>query len=210
MIKDLSGQKFGILTVLNFDGIKNSKYYWNCKCECGIEKVMRSDNIKTSNSCGCVTKFKSKHNLSHSRFHRIWNGMIARCTDENKENYKYYGGRGIKVCKRWLNFENFIKDMYPTYEEDLTLDRKNPNGNYNKKNCRWATIETQNKNRRNSIYVVYKGERFFLKDLCKALEFDYKLAYVRYKKQGWDIDRVFSEEVKDRYRRKDKREKSDL
>ena len=84
------------------------------------------------------------------KLYKKWGNMNTRCYDSRQPGYKNYGGRGIKVCKRWHSFDLFFKDMSPTYQEGLTLDRINPNGIYKPSNCRWATWEQQNNNRTNN------------------------------------------------------------
>lgn len=86
--------------------------------------------------------------MSKTRFYRIWKDMNTRCNNPNYRLYKNYGGRGISICDRWEHFENFKEDMYPTYDEKLSIDRIDNNGNYCKENCKWSTDVEQNRNRR--------------------------------------------------------------
>ena len=89
-----------------------------------------------------------KHNLRHHRLYNVWKSMKARCTNPKNTNYKSYGGRGITVCDKWLDINNFIDDMYPSFVEGLTLDRKENDKGYSKDNCRWATKIVQSRNTR--------------------------------------------------------------
>ncbi len=89
-----------------------------------------------------------KHRLTKHRLYKTWNGMLRRCNSSNHIHYEYYGARGIVVCDRWLDVQNFIDDMYPSYIEGLTLDRIDNNKGYYKENCRWATNELQHRNTR--------------------------------------------------------------
>ena len=121
------------------------------KCYCGKEFEAETANVNfgTTKSCGCFNKLRSsKHNLCNHRLYNTWISMKNRCLNINDTAYKYYGGLGVTICSKWLSIENFINDMYPTYQEGLTLDRINPNGNYEPSNCRWATKEVQNRNTR--------------------------------------------------------------
>ncbi len=132
---------------------KHKVKYGIYKCFCGKEFKTQINYIKSNHtkSCGCLKKqILKERNLVHGfRYHRLygtWKMMISRCNNQNNIGYKYYGGRGIKVCNRWLQLENFIEDMYPTFKEGLTLDRKNIDGNYEPSNCRWVTKNTQSRN----------------------------------------------------------------
>lgn len=135
-----------------------------CKCDCGNMVEVRLDKMKInhSTSCGCYNKeltskpHETPYNAKHghtiggksSREYNSWWGMRQRCNNSKSKFYKYYGGRGITVCDRWLNsFENFLKDM-GNRPEGMSLDRINNDGNYEPANCRWATQSDQLKNRR--------------------------------------------------------------
>ena len=89
-----------------------------------------------------------KHGMKQHRLYYVWSDMKRRCINPKRKDFKYYGGRGIKVCEEWMDINNFISDMYPTFQEGLSLDRINANGNYEKSNCRWATKTTQSQNTR--------------------------------------------------------------
>ena len=114
---------------------------------CGNEFEALTGDIKRGKqkSCGCLTK---THGLRKHRLYSTWNNMMRRCNNIRRKDYKNYGGRGISVCERWHNIENFIEDMYPSFEEGLTLDRINVEGNYEPDNCRWIDRNTQAQNTR--------------------------------------------------------------
>lgn len=134
------------------------------KCHCGKEfkTTIEKANNGHTRSCGCLVK---KHGFKKHRLYSIWSNIKTRCYNKKYSQYKDYGGRGIKVCEDWLNIENFINDMYPTFEEGLTLDRIDVNGNYCKGNCRWTTNEVQSRNvrKRKDNSTGYKGV-YFRKD----------------------------------------------
>ena len=156
--KDLTNQRFGKLTAVSPIKI-NGKYSWKCICECGKEKVIMSGNLVRgiSKSCGCkklnIGERTKKHGMAKTRMFKIWTGVRKRCTNPNTKTYRLYGGRGISMSSEWNDFINFYNDMKDTYSDDLSLDRIDPNGNYEVSNCRWATSKQQNRNRRNNRII---------------------------------------------------------
>ena len=154
----------------------NQKYRFGLyKCYCGNEFKASLSNIKNNNikSCGCLKKEliakrnklnSTTHGLTTHRLYNTWNNIINRCNNQKSKDYKNYGGRGIKVCDRWLNVENFINDMFPSYKNGLSIDRENNDLGYSKDNCRWATKEVQHRNTRKirkSNTSGYRGVSFY-------------------------------------------------
>jgi hypothetical protein len=155
----LLGKKFGRLTVMQQAPSHNGRTMWLCDCDCGTRGVAISGRLLkkgTTKSCGCLRggRIRHGHGNKRSREYRCWINMRARCNDSNKQAYKWYGARGIRVCDRWNSFENFLADMGPK-PPGHSLDRIDVNGNYEPSNCRWATKSEQISNRReyNSIAV---------------------------------------------------------
>ena len=150
-LNDLTGQTFGKLTIISRATSGAGGARWHCICSCGKTSTPSSLNLKAgrSRSCGCESHKRKTHGKTRTAEHRVWSDMKNRCTNPKNRAWKHYGGRGIRVCKRWLNsFENFLSDMGER-PDGLTLDRYPDNdGNYEPSNCRWATWKQQRKNRR--------------------------------------------------------------
>lgn len=196
---DITGQRFGRLTVIKRDE-KNYKK-WICRCDCGnITKTdgycIRHGQIK---SCGCYHRElcgnqHRKHGMVKTRLYHILGKMKQRCYNPQSDNYKWYGGKGVTICKEWLdNPETFIKwALSHGYTDNLTIDRIDGNKNYEPSNCRWITIKEQQRNRCNTIYVEYKGT---IMPLTKASELcGIKRATLAYRlKKGLTGDELFKE-----------------
>ena len=147
----------GYLTVIERLEEKCGKHYmYSCKCRCGKYVKVASCNLSGhTKSCGC---FKSKHGKSSSRIYRIWQNMLCRCRYDHNTNKKDYIDRGITVCEKWEEFENFYADMKVGYKDNLTIDRIDNDRGYFKENCKWSTMKEQASNkRRSSLYkLTYK------------------------------------------------------
>ena len=158
LVKDLTGQKFGRLTVVErAENTPQGKARWLCKCECGGTTVATKSDLDLGKvkSCGCLRKETTaelgriaSHNGTGTRLYRIWSSMKQRCKYEHHKCFFRYGGRGITVCNTWE--ENFaaFRDwaLENGYADNLTLDRIDVNGNYEPSNCRWVTMKTQQNN----------------------------------------------------------------
>ena len=158
---DLSGKKFNKLEVLKFSHIEGKNSVWDCICDCGNKTSVKGYNLKSNHtkSCGCerinaLKKTATTHGMFGKRFHNIYRQILRRCTEPKHKAFKNYGGRGIK-CE-WQSFDEFKQDMFRSYnlhvkkygEGNTTIDRINVEGNYSRKNCRWATWKIQANNKR--------------------------------------------------------------
>lgn len=150
---NLTGQKFGRLTVIE----RHDQKRWKCVCDCGNTTFSDGYQLRhgIAMSCGCYQKescsaYHKTHGSSKTRLYRIYNKMKERCYRTTNDNYKWYGALGIQVCDEWLNnFETFKEwALSHGYSDNLTIDRIDPTKNYEPSNCRWLTIQDQQKNRR--------------------------------------------------------------
>ena len=145
--------------------------YWLVKCKCGNEWTShRTTIIRGLKSCGCLgkeKKYKTTSDLHYRYLYNVWKALHYRCYKENNNNFKDYGGRGIKVSKRWHKFENFYNDMIGDYVRGFTVERVDVDGDYSRKNCTWITNEEQASNRRSSL--EYRARTGYVWDYGKLL-----------------------------------------
>ena len=185
---DIRGVRFGKWVALaQAKPSLAGKTQWTCVCDCGTQRVVRRNLLvsRTSQSCGCSRK---RHGMTGSRIWKVWEGMIERFDRKKSISYKYYGGRGIGVCSRWRLFENFFEDMGQA-PSGKSLDRLDNSKGYSKDNCRWATARDQMRNRRDSIYLSYRGRRLHLNEWSeitgiKKVTLDARL------RNGWSVERT--------------------
>lgn len=153
---DMTGEKYGRLTVISYIPISRGKSKWLCQCDCGNETFVTRSNLVMGKirSCGCMKKemignLNKKHGMRHTRLYRIWLNMKTRCHNPNYKESDRYMERGISICSEWDDdFTKFYEwSMNNGYADNLTIDRINNDGNYEPSNCRWVTRSVQNRNR---------------------------------------------------------------
>lgn len=192
-------------------GHKATRYI--CECTCNKIKLVRETSLLSgdSTSCGCLAKelvsnrFRT-HGLSSHPLHSIWSGILKRCNNSNRKDFKHYGGRGIIVCERWSNSENglhnFIEDMFPSFVDGLEIDRIDVNGNYCRENCKWATRQEQVINRRptgssfDTRFITYNDKTLCLAQWATEMGLCSSTLNDRINKLGWDIERAFTTPTK--------------
>lgn len=205
--RDITGNVYGRLTAIkeiSSEWNKEKKKYlslWLFRCECGNEKIINKTSVMRglTLSCGCLNKeLTIKRNLVHNlyktekRLYRCWQDMKNRCYNKNRKKYARYGGRGIKVCDEWLHsFENFYNwAINNGYEEHLTLDRIDVNGNYCPENCRWATWKEQANNTSKNHKITLNGVTKNLHEWLKIYNIS-SSSYYRLSKRGFSDDEIF-------------------
>lgn len=137
-----------------------------------------------------------RHGKRYDRVYMCWCDMMTRCTNPNADKYRFYGGRGIQICSRWLKFEHFYEDMGDP-PENMTLDRINPDGNYEKSNCRWADQRTQTINRRGQVMYQYEGESLTLPEICQRTGINYRTMRNRLFRTGMTLEEALSHNLGD-------------
>ncbi len=197
---DLVGQQFGRLTVVALAEIKDRHTFFLCQCSCGTKRVVLGTNLQSGHtqSCGCLNKDSirdqgnkwraspafarrtvyQKHGKYKTTTYRSWIAMKGRCLNPRSHAYSQYGGRGITVCERWLVFENFLADMGER-PKGLSIERRDNDKGYHKKNCYWGTRKQQMRNRSCTLRVDWEGQLVPLSELCEQLGINYRTAYAR-------------------------------
>ena len=210
---DLTGQRFGKLTVLEKSTLNNghTNANWRCRCDCGNEKIARAASLRSgaTRSCGCLLSDgrkraaeklvgeKShfyKHGMSKSRINGIYRKIKGRCNNPNNPAYHRYGGRGIKMCDEWANdFVVFYEwAMRNGYTEQMTIDRIDNDGDYAPDNCRWVTLEVQQNNRSNNVVIEYDGQAHTLSEWADIIGMSKKSLYHRYERK-WPIAKMLGQ-----------------
>lgn len=184
--------------------------YWKCKCDCGVIKDISSRSLASGLviSCGCyhkevVSKQSTKHNMCKTRFYSIYQNMNYRTKFESPLNLKNYISRGITVCERWLDFNNFKADMYESYlshvaeygEMNTSIERKDNDAGYSPGNCRWATKTEQNFNKRSTRRYEINGELLTITQI--SIKYNIAITTLHYRiKNGWSMENILTQPIK--------------
>ena len=199
---DIAGVRSGRLVAVRPIGANGrGNVVWLCQCDCGGTKNVIAYRLKCGciKSCGCIRREKliernRKHGRSKTPVYNIWAGIVRRCTKPSASRYSYYGGRGIKVCDRWLDFENFYKDMGDRPTQKHQIDRIDNGGDYCPDNCRWATASQNARNRRSSRRINHLGENHSLTGWAEKFDKKPQTVIDRVTQLGWSIDEALSTE----------------
>lgn len=201
---DLTGKRFGRLFVTKrMDNDKRGKSRWLCKCNCGKKIIIRGDSIRRglTQSCSCLLKEKTsqrfvKHGCWNDKIYKIWAAIIQRCTNPNHKHWKYYGGKGITVCKEWRKFEDFNEDMGKKWKPGLQIERKNNDEGYFLENCCWATRKQQARNRKSNCPETYKGKTQCIVAWAEEFNIHPRTLHHRIRKLGWSIEKALTTTIK--------------
>jgi hypothetical protein len=200
-LQDLRGQTFGRLTVTSYVGcqISGRKQYhcWRCVCTCGGTPVVQGRSLRRGDtrSCGCLGlehslsgNARRRHGMKHTSEYNTWNTMYQRCHNPNCASYKNYGGRGVKVCKRWQkSFDNFFSDMGRKPSPSHCLERINNDGDYEPGNCCWATRAEQSCNKRNNRILIHNGEALIAAEWSRRTGISDRQILRRIDIYGWSV-----------------------
>lgn len=197
--KNLTGQFFGRLEVKERAeaNTRSGKAQWICLCKCGRTCVVIGDNLRTGHtiSCGCFRDEAHKsHGKARTRVYHIWQGMKHRCQNPNFKHFRNYGGKGVKVCERWMSFESFYADMGEPPTNKHTIERRNSNGDYEPENCVWATRKEQARNLSFNRIITFAGRSVPM--FQWAEEFGLNPATLRYRfNNGWTVEEAITTPV---------------
>lgn len=191
---NLAGRVFGRWTVIAYAGRIGRHPTWRCQCACGNTGVIYATNLSRglSKSCGClrieITTARNKlgkHKGCGTPEYEAWCAIIKRCNNPRNRSFPNYGARGIRICRRWLKFENFLADMGKR-PHGKSIDRIDNDGNYTPSNCRWATKLEQDRNRRTTRMLTYRGETLCVTEWAERIGINRQTIFTRLRK-GWPI-----------------------
>lgn len=195
---NLAGKRFGSLIAIRKVEPAGKQTRWLCKCDCGVESVVRLGNLRNGHtvSCGCrrtivTTQKKTRHGMYGTPTYKSWSAMITRCL--NPENHKHpdYGGRGIKVHEDWKSFDSFLADM-GVRPSGTMLGRLDNDGDYEPGNCEWQHATAQARNKRNTAKFTFQGREATLQEHCESVDMPYPTVKSRIYLYGWPVEKALT------------------
>lgn len=210
---ELIGKRFERLVVIKRLEPRKGHMHWLCKCDCGNFTEVSTGRLNSgqTKSCGCLQKERAAENKKvhglyyneggkKSKLYRVWSRMKERCFNPNSFAYKDYGGRGIRVCDEWLDYEPFHKwSILNNYREGFSIERVDNDGNYEPSNCKWIPISQQASNRRSVRYLTFNGQTMSVTEWGEKLDLKPTNILTRLRR-GWTVERALT--TPDDYRRK--------
>lgn len=197
-VKDLTGQSFARLTVLEFAGTRSLKAYWLCRCECGVTITLCGGSLTSGNSksCGCLNRdTRTSHGKHRTPEYKAWQQILQRCCNPSSPTYPLYGGRGITACDRWrTSFVAFSEDMGLRPSPKHSIDRIDNDAGYCKENCRWATKKEQSRNTRQNVLVTFRGKTQCITAWAEELRMKPDTLQDRLQ-SGWSAERALTTPV---------------
>lgn len=197
-LKDLTGTWFGRWFVIERAPNKGEAVMWRCRCFCGSEKIVHGTSLKSGVStmcrrCSYLSRKPRLHGLTHHPLYRIWQRIKSSTTNQNHQDYEWYGGKGVRVCEEWFNdFPKFYEwSIANGYQPGLTIDRIEVNGHYEPSNCRWVPFKEQTLNKTNNVYLTHEGITLTIHEWSKITGIKPTTLYGRFHK-GWPPDKILS------------------
>lgn len=193
------GNRYGRLVVVGEAGSRGSYRYVRCRCDCGVEKEIRAQRLRSgeTQSCGCLQRERVRaasirHGLSDTPIHRLWRGMNQRCSNPRHMSYPRYGGRGITVCPEWsASYEAFLAAVGPRPSPQHSLERVDNSAGYSPENCVWATAKDQMRNYRRNHLITYRGRAMCVAAWAEEVGINYMTLWSRLAK-GWPIHQALT------------------
>lgn len=199
-----AGDRFGRLVVVNGTNCSTTKHpKYLCLCDCGATKEIRKGGLfrGDTSSCGCfriesATRNSTKHGKHGLPEYKVWKSMNDRIANPNNKHWNRYGGRGISICDRWRDFDNFITDMGQRPTPKHQIDRINNDGNYEPSNCRWVTKTENMRNTSLCVEFKYKGQSKTLGEWSEIYGLNRMTLYNRVNRLGWDIEKALTKKTR--------------
>ena len=198
ILKDLTNLRFGKWTVIGRATNHKKAVMWYCVCDCGAKKVVHGTSLKSgaSTMCRqCANRYRKPrtHGLTKHPLYKVWQRIKSSTTNPNHQDYEWYGGKGVRVCEEWFHdFAKFYEwSIANGYQQGLTIDRIDVNGNYEPSNCRWVPFKEQTLNRTDNAYLTHDGVTRTIKEWSRITGVKPTTLYARFHK-GWSPDKILS------------------